>query len=96
MRFQYYSEKPAFTVQDIDVVNVVRDRGFIHSYRSGRIKHGFIYTVKGEMCATFVSGDPKGVGQWTQSHKISAGTAPQKNPVALRRDFYYNRENRRR
>lgn len=59
MRFQYYSEKPAFTVQDIDVVNVVRDRGFIHSYRSGRIKHGFIYTVKGEMCDTFVSGEEK-------------------------------------
>lgn len=59
MRFQYWSEKPLFTVWDIDVVNVTRDKNFSHSYRSGRIKHGFIYTVRGEICYTFVLGEAK-------------------------------------
>lgn len=59
MRFQYVSDQPRFTVCDIDVVDVARDRGFSHSYRSGRIKHGFIYTVKGEICYSFVSGEEK-------------------------------------
>lgn len=59
MRLQYYSEKPRFTVQDIDVVNVARDKNFSHSYRNGRTKHGFLYTVRGEICDTFVSGAEK-------------------------------------
>jgi hypothetical protein len=59
MRFQYISEQPRFTVRDIDVVDVARDKNFSHSYRTGRIKHGFIYTVKGQICYSFVSGEGK-------------------------------------
>ncbi|MBQ9796337.1 MAG: helix-turn-helix transcriptional regulator [Clostridia bacterium] len=59
MRFQYISEQPRFTVRDIDVVDVARDKNFSHSYRTGRIKHGFIYTVQGQICYSFVSGEEK-------------------------------------
>ena len=59
MRFQYDSDQPRFTVRDIDVVRVSRDKNFSHSFRGGRIKHGFIYVVKGALCDSFVSAEEK-------------------------------------
>lgn len=55
MRYEYNLEEPRFTVENIDILNVSRGKNFKHSYRNGRLKHGFIYTVKGVMCDSFLS-----------------------------------------
>lgn len=53
MRSEYKLEKPNFTVENIDVLNVIRGKNYKHSYRNGRFKHGFIYIVSGSMCYSF-------------------------------------------
>lgn len=40
---------PDFTVGDIDIVTVIRGESYRHSHRNGRLKHGFIYVVRGSM-----------------------------------------------
>lgn len=55
MKFIYPLGAPYFTVRDIDIQNVSRDKGYRHSYKNGRGKHGFIYTVSGAMCDTFTA-----------------------------------------
>lgn len=57
MRYEFNLQQPAFTVDRIDILNVSRGKNYKHSYRSGRIKHGFIYTVNGMMRDTFTQGD---------------------------------------
>lgn len=52
MKFEYNLKSPAFTVENIAILNVSRDRGYKNFYRD-RTKHGFIYTVSGLMCYTF-------------------------------------------
>ena len=41
--------KSDFLVDNIDLLNITRNKYYSHSYRNGRIKHGFIYVVKGRM-----------------------------------------------
>ena len=53
MRYEYNLQQPNFTVQNIGLVNVARQKNYKHSYLNGRTKHGFIYIVKGEMRDTF-------------------------------------------
>lgn len=55
MRFEHSMEKPNFTAGNIDVLNVIRDEGYTHSYRNGRTKHGFVYVVSGSMDCSFLS-----------------------------------------
>lgn len=54
MRYEYHLQPPSFTVKNIDILNVSREKNYRHSYRNGRLKHGFIYTVEGEMRDTFL------------------------------------------
>ena len=56
MHYEYSLGQPNFTVGNIDVVNVVRGKNYRHSYRSGRLKHGFVYLVKGAMTDDFSDG----------------------------------------
>lgn len=49
MRYEQRLERPDFTVKDVDILHVSRDTHYKHSYHNGRVKHGFIYTVKGRM-----------------------------------------------
>ena len=53
MKHQYNLQKPNFTVENIDILNVSRPKDYKHSFRNGRTKHGFIYTVSGQMCNSF-------------------------------------------
>lgn len=54
MHYAFNLEKPAFTVESIHVLNVIRDRGYTYSYRNGRTKHGFVYIVSGSMDYRFL------------------------------------------
>ena len=56
MKYQYSSQKPPFTVESIDIQTVERPKDYCHSFRNGRGKHAFIYTVSGKMRNCF-SGD---------------------------------------
>ena len=55
MKYEYHPQPPSFTVEHIDILNVTRGKNYRHSYRNGRLKHGFIYVVKGAMRDTFLS-----------------------------------------
>lgn len=61
MRLQYDLKEPDFTVGNIDIVNVSRPKNYKHSYRNGRTKHGFIYTVNGAMRDDFLTGEPQSI-----------------------------------
>lgn len=56
MKYVYRLEKPNFTVENIDILNVARDKGF-KMHHSCRSKHAFIYTVSGMMKNTFLKED---------------------------------------
>ena len=60
MKYQYKLQEPDFTVRNIDIQSVSRPKGYRHSFRYGRGKHGFIYVVSGQMCDSF-SGEKKSV-----------------------------------
>ena len=47
MKYQYILQEPDFRVGGIDIQNVSRPMGYKHTFRCGRGKHGFIYTVNG-------------------------------------------------
>ena len=53
MKYSYSSQRPPFVVANIDIQTVSRPLGYRHSFRNGRSKHGFIYTVSGKMCNLF-------------------------------------------
>ena len=53
MKYLYNLKNPNFTVENIDVLNVARDKGY-KVHHSCRSKHAFIYTVSGMMKNTFV------------------------------------------
>ena len=59
MKYQYYLQEPNFTVENIDIQNVSRPKGYRISFRNGRAKHGFIYIIRGQMCDTFPSAEDK-------------------------------------
>ena len=46
MKYQYYSDTPTFTVENVDIQTVIRDKNYTHAFKSGRYKHGFILTVE--------------------------------------------------
>ena len=56
MKYQYSLQKPPFTVENIDIQTVGRPKGYSYSFRNGRSKHAFIYTVSGKMRNVFSSG----------------------------------------
>ena len=49
MKYEYHLQETNFTVKNIDIQTVSRPKGHRHSFRDGRAKHGFIYTVSGRM-----------------------------------------------
>lgn len=53
MKFQYSLREPDFRVGNIDVQTVSRPKGYKHSFKDGREKHGFIYVVSGKMLDSF-------------------------------------------
>lgn len=58
MKYQYYLQEPNFRVNNIDVQTVSRPKNYKHSFRGGREKHGFIYTVSGKMLNSFQGEEP--------------------------------------
>ena len=56
MKYQYDLGEPSFKASNIDIQSVSRPKGYKHSFKNGRQKHGFIYTVRGEMRDVFLSG----------------------------------------
>lgn len=54
MRYELNLQAPGFTVKNIDILKVARPKGYRHSYRFGRTKHGFIYIVSGAMRDDFL------------------------------------------
>ncbi len=61
MKYQYNLQTPNFTVENIDIQDVSRPKDYKHSFRNGRTKHGFLYTVRGRMLDIFHSGDKEGI-----------------------------------
>ena len=59
MKHQHATGEPGFRVRNIDIQSVARPEGYKHSYRNGRTKHGFVYTVSGMMCDTFLTADQR-------------------------------------
>ena len=59
MKYQFDLREADFSVGRVDIQNISRPKGYKHSFRNGRIKHGFIYTVKGCMLDHFHSGEKK-------------------------------------
>ena len=53
MKYLFCLQEPSFTVENIDIQKVSRPKNYRHSFRSGRTKHGFIYTVSGRMLDLF-------------------------------------------
>ena len=53
MKYIYDLQEPDFRVGSIDIQNVSRPMGYKHTFRNGRGKHGFIYTVSGRMRDVF-------------------------------------------
>lgn len=61
MKYLCCLQEPSFTVENIDIQNVSRPKNYRHSFRSGRIKHGFIYTVSGRMLDIFHRGEKESI-----------------------------------
>ena len=59
MRFTHDFQSPVFTVENINVLQVCREKGYTHSCRNGRAKHGFILVLSGMMRFTLL---PEGSG----------------------------------
>ena len=49
MKYDSGPQTAAFRVDKISIVKVSRNKSYQHSYKNGRTKHGFIYTVRGRM-----------------------------------------------
>ena len=59
MKFEYERQEPNFAIKTISILKVTRNKDYKYSYRNGRLKHGFIYTVCGAMRYTFLQGEKK-------------------------------------
>ena len=57
MKYDYFSKKPEFLVDNIDLQSVSRPLNYRHLFKNGRAQHGFIYTVSGMMCDVFENGE---------------------------------------
>ena len=58
MKYEHALERPTFTVESIDILNVAREKNY-KKHHSRRSKHAFIYTVSGMMCNTFLDNNNK-------------------------------------
>ena len=61
MRIEYERQEPNFAIKTISILKVSRKKDYRHSYRNGRLKHGFIYTVSGVMQYTFLHGEERSI-----------------------------------
>lgn len=61
MRYEYKLKEPRFSIENIDILNVQRQKGFKHFYRNGRIKNGFVYNVQGRLKYTFINSVEKDI-----------------------------------
>lgn len=61
MRLEYERQEPNFAIKTISILQVSRKKDYKYSYRNGRLKHGFIYTVSGMMQYTFLNGEEKSI-----------------------------------
>lgn len=61
MKYEYHPQETNFTVKNIDIQIVSRPKGYKVFFRDGRSKHGFIYTVSGQMRDSFHTGEKKSV-----------------------------------
>ena len=61
MRIEYFFNEPDFKAENINILEVERPKGFKHHFKLGRPKHGFIYTVKGEIEYIFYGNDKKSI-----------------------------------
>lgn len=61
MRKEYIFNEPEFKAEGINILEVARPKGFRHHFKSGRPKHGFIYTKRGEMKYTFYGNERKNI-----------------------------------
>ncbi|MBQ8345072.1 MAG: helix-turn-helix transcriptional regulator [Clostridia bacterium] len=57
MKYRYDLQEAGFTVENIDIQNVSRPQNYRVCFRNGRMKHGLIYTVSGQMCYVFHTGE---------------------------------------
>lgn len=53
MKQEFKLQPLRFTVSNIDILEVLRDKNYGCAYRNGRMKHGFVYVVRGSMRDTF-------------------------------------------
>ncbi len=67
MRYESGLQKVAFRVDNISIVNVIRNNNYKHSFRNGRTHHGFVYTVRGRIQNIFFNSG-------TDTIEASAGT----------------------
>ena len=61
MRKMYKPGEPRLRVEDISVVIVKRDKDYTHSYKNGRLFHGFIYLFSGSMRDDFSEGENQSI-----------------------------------
>ncbi len=61
MKYKYVLAEPNFRVENIDIQNVSRPKDYRHTFKNGREKHGFIYTVSGKMKDVFRSDGMNGI-----------------------------------
>ncbi len=61
MKIEYEKQETKLAIKTISVLKVSRMKDFTYSYRNGRLKHGFIYTVSGMMQYTFLDGEEKNI-----------------------------------
>ncbi len=57
MRNEYKLQEPQFSIQNVEILNVIRSKDYRHFYRNGRVKNGFIYTVSGKISYTFINSE---------------------------------------
>ena len=61
MKYQYVLQNPVFTVKNIDIQMVSRPKDYRHTFKQGRGKHGFIYTVGGQVCDSFATEEKESI-----------------------------------
>ena len=47
MHIENHLEKPNFSIENLEILTVIRGENYRHSHRNGRTKHGFIYVEAG-------------------------------------------------
>ena len=53
MRCQHNIQNPAFSAENIQVVQVTRGKNYTNHFRNGRPSNGFLYVEKGSVCCEF-------------------------------------------